>query len=131
VRSLVVLILALAGFAYLAAAPHRHAVKLLAAEDRAVDELRARAQRPAFEGVAEAAGYEFRWAESSVLLARPATTGVRWFATTDGEVIYEFDPTLFQSGPAGPATEPMVQYLLLKPGERTLGARPPGWKHLN
>jgi hypothetical protein len=131
VRSLVVLFLALAGFGYLAIQPHRHAESLLRAEERALEELRARAKQPIHDGVAEAAGYEFRWAEGSVLLARPSRAGVRWFATADGELIYEYDPTLFQSGPSGPATEPMVQYLLLKPGDSNLTSRPPGWKHLN
>lgn len=130
-RSLLVMILGLAGFGYFVVQPHRHARSLLAAEERAIDELRAQAHRPPYQGPREADGYEFHWAESGVLLARPARTGVRWFATADGESIYEFDPTLFQSGPSGPDPEPMVQYLLLKPGDRTLASRPPGWKQRN
>jgi len=126
----VFLVLCAAAFGFLAIQPHREARATLEAEDRAVAELRSRAARAPHESAEQAAGYEYRWAEGVVLLARPRTAGVRWFATADGDVVLEYDPALFQVGPDGPATEPVVRYLAAEKAGQPLASRPSGWKRL-
>jgi len=128
VRSLVILVVALAGFAFIVAEPHKRAQALLESEEAALAEIRARGRAAPRDGVDFAAGYEFRWAESAVLLARPRDSGSRWFATADGEEVYEYDPALFQTGRDGVSTGPMVRYLLLRSTDRPAASRPPGWK---
>lgn len=138
-RALVLMIIGLAGFSYLAMRPHSHAQDLLSSERAALAELRTRARstdaksadRPAPAAVG---GYEFSWQKQRVLIARPVhagETGVRWFATADGALIYEFDPAVFKSGPSGPPTRSMVEYLSMRESQRTESTRPPGWKRLN
>ena len=137
-RSLLVMALAIVGFIFIVIEPHRRASFLLESEDQALTELRARARGPAETQPATVGGYSFRWefggSDSNVLIARPTTpgeSGARWFATVDGERIFEYDPALFGAGPAGPRTESMVQFLSLPASQQTLSTRPPGWKPLH
>jgi len=128
------MIIGLAGFSYLAMRPHQHAQDLLSNERAALAELRTRAQSADRPGPAAVGGYEFSWQKQRVLIARPVRageTGVRWFATADGALIYEFDPALFKSGSSGPPTRSMVEYLSMRESQRTKSSRPPGWKRLN
>ena len=138
VRALVLMIIGLAGFSYIAVRPHRHAQELLSSERAALAELRTRARSADRPAPAAVGGYEFSWEFSRqkqrVLIARPVRageTGVRWFATADGALIYEFDPALFKSGSSGPPTRSMVEYLSMRESLRTESTRPPGWKRLN
>ncbi|MHC4847683.1 MAG: hypothetical protein ACYTEG_04435 [Planctomycetota bacterium] len=133
-RALVLMIVGLAGFSYLALRPHQQAQELLSSERAAVAELRTRARSADRPAPAAVGGYEFSWQKQRVLIARPVRageTGVRWFATADGALIYEFDPALFKSGSSGPPTRSMVEYLSMRENLRTESTRPPGWKRLN
>jgi hypothetical protein len=133
VRAFVIMVLGLAGFTYFVVHPHRVAQDLLRSEQAALTEMKSRAAA-ADRNAATVGGYDFYWERERVLIARPVAagkTGYRWFATTKGAPIYEFDTSVFKSGLSGPPTRSMVEYLSMKESQRTTSTRPPGWKPLN
>ena len=137
VRSIIVMVLALAGFLWLVLDSHRRADDLFARERAIPAELIQRAQR-GVGGDQEALGYRFFWTPGGeldpVLIAGPieaGRTGVRWFATLDGTKIYEYDPTVFKAPPAGPNPRPMQKFLSVPAKHRSKSLRPPGWRPLH
>jgi len=79
---------------------------MLERERVALAHLRASFAQPE---IPEAPGYRFFWVRdgrgAALLVAAPeerGKDGVRWFATADGEEIYEYDTIVFPAPEAGP-----------------------------
>jgi hypothetical protein len=134
VRSILIIVLGLTGFAAIVVTNHRRGVRLHQLDSQIPSELAARAAlgvRPA----EEARGYRFSWVEGEgfvpILVASPlryGETGVRWFATRDGGEVYEFDGSLFAVPDAGPPTRPLQKYLAMTERQRSESDQPAGWK---
>jgi hypothetical protein len=125
VRALLVLVLAVAGFAGFLAQAHRRGADLHAAEERVllrVREAGARGPRPPEVFL----GYRLEWEPDGLLLARPLAPGdgVRWFATRDGAAVFQYDTVLFRARDEGPDPQPLRAWLASGKGPPSL---PPGW----
>lgn len=127
--------LAVAGFAAFEIGTQRRAARLLEAEAEAVVLLRTRAAAGATPDVVHATGYEFRWdfekGQTPLLVARPEVpgrSGNRWFATDDGEEIFEFDPTAMALATAGPPLRSLREFVDLRPDKRTKRNPAHGWR---
>ena len=134
VRWLILLVLAVASFAAYLLWIHGSAEVLVAAERDVCVRLRALAAEPTREA-REENGYRFMWISGqelpAVLVASPAQhggAGVRWFATADGEAIYQYDPVLFRAPDNRPDLSGLRRYLALGSDERRVRALPGGWQ---
>lgn len=134
VRWLVLLLLAVASFAAYLLWIHGRAEALVAREREVCVRLRALAGEPA-RVTREERGYRFEWVSGgqlpAVLVASPTTrgeTGVRWFATADGETIYQYDTVLFRARGHHPDVTGLRRFLALKPDERSARGLPGGWQ---
>ena len=134
-RSLLVLTLAAAAFMAFLIHGHFRAAALKSSEATALDHLRRLAERPGREPT-ESGGYRFRWERGDslpeLLVAGPAErgeAGLRWFATTDGVSVYEFDTALFTAA-GEPRVTPLRRFLVRKPGKADPETLPPGWRVL-
>jgi len=134
VRWLILLVLAVVSFAGYLLWIHSGADALVAKERDACARLRALAAEPAREPRVEQ-GYRFAWVSGEelpeVLVASPAAhgeSGVRWFATADGDVVYQYDPVLFRAPENCPDLVGLRRYLALKPDERRARGLPGGWQ---
>jgi len=133
-RPLILLFLAAALFAGFMVVNHRRAAVQLENEARVLQRIRQIAAGPEREALEEL-GYRFRWVEGAglptLLVAGPLVRGdggVRWFATTDGREVFEFDTVIFAAQGAEPETEELRQYLAQPAAEREKQPRPSGWR---
>jgi len=134
VRWLILLILAVASFAGYLLWIHGSADALVANERDVIVRLRALATEPAREA-REEHGYRFAWVAGhelpEVIVASPVDhgeTGVRWFVTTDGEAIYQYDPVLFRAPGNRPDLGGLRRFLAMRPDERQVRGLPGGWQ---
>ena len=135
-RSLAVLTLAAAGFLGFLIHGHFKAAALKSSEASALDQLLRLAERPGREPQ-ESGGYRFRWERGDslpeLLVGAPTErgeAGVRWFATTDGVSVYEFDTALFMAR-GEPEVAPLRRFLALSEKKRKATDLPPGWRLLD
>ena len=133
-RWLILLILAVASFAGYLLWIHSGADALVANERNVIVRLRALAAETARDAHEEQ-GYRFEWVGGQelpeVIVASPdrhGETGVRWFATAAGEVIYQYDPVLFRAPGNRPDLSGLRRYLALGPDERQVRGLPGGWQ---
>ena len=134
VRWLILLVVAVASFAAYLLWIHGSAEVMVRNERDVCVRLRALAA----EGTREAReenGYRFEWISGeelpAVLVASPAQhggTGVRWFATADGEAIYQYDPVLFRAAENRPELGGLRRYLALDADARQARGLPGGWQ---
>jgi hypothetical protein len=128
VKSLAVLAVAAAAFAYLLVEPYVAARASIEREDTA--KARLLRLEPG-----EAAGYDLAWVRGDslpdVLVARPehpGADGPKWFATADGREIYDFDTVRLRVPPEGPDLRALRRFLALPPAERADARLPAGWE---
>lgn len=133
-RWLVLTVLAVASFAAYLLWIHGSAGELVANEREICERLRALAKEDT-RASREEHGYRFTWVEGQelppVLVASPAVhgeTGVRWFATVDGDPIYQYDPVLFRAAGNRPDVVVLRRYLALSAEQRRNRRLPTGWQ---
>ena len=133
-RALLILVFAVAGFAGYFLWNQRAARELVRNEEVALGRLRELA--PAGAGDArEEAGYRFAWVAGEELpgvwVAAPLVrgeAGVRWFVTTDGASVYQFDTVLFRAPQNRPDVRALRRHLAMPGDERREQAPPAGWQ---
>ncbi len=133
-RWLVLTVLAVASFAAYLLWIHGSAEALVATEREVCVRLRALAKEGT-RAAREEHGYRFAWVEGRelppVLVASPAVhgeTGVRWFATVDGDEIYQYDPVLFRAARNRPDVAVLRRHLALSAEQRRHRPLPTGWQ---
>lgn len=134
VRWLVLTIVAVASFAAYLLWIHGGANALVAGEREVCARLHALAKEKTREARVES-GYRFAWVAGrelpAVLVASPVEygeTGVRWFATVDGDAIYQYDPVLFRAADHHPDVTRLRRYLALDADQQRHRPLPTGWQ---
>jgi hypothetical protein len=139
VRSVAVLILAVAGFVLFSIRTHHRSDVAIEAEAKVPAQIRLEGKRGVQPNLPEKNGYAYEWIESegedevAILRARPTEpgrTGAIWFVTIDGIEVYEFDATLFQADAQGPPTTPIRRFLSQPSDQRDADKAPTGWKQV-
>ncbi|MHC4224294.1 MAG: hypothetical protein ACYSUN_09920 [Planctomycetota bacterium] len=133
-RPLILLLSAAVLFVGFMVLNHRRAAVQLDNETKVLQRVRQIAAGPGRETIEEL-GYRFAWVEEAdlptLLVAGPLVRGeggVRWFATTDGREVFEFDTVIFTAHGAEPETGKLRRYLAHPASERGKQPRPPGWR---
>jgi hypothetical protein len=113
---------------------HRGARELVAREETVLARLRELAVAPE-RRPHEESGYRFAWIIGhnlpDLLVAQPLRRGehgVRWFVTSDGKDVFQFDTVLFRAHGHLPDLDALRRYLILTPAERAARELPVGWQ---
>lgn len=126
-KSLALLAVAAAAFAYLLVEPYVDARATIARQEAV------RARLPRLEAGHED-GYRLAWIRGEDLpdlfVARPESdaAGALWFATVDGREIYAFDTVRVRVPPEGPDLRALRRFLALSPDDRAAAKVPSGWE---
>lgn len=127
-RAVLVLLAAAAGFGVFLHATHDRAARLLANEAAALERIRG--------GEGETEGYRIVRVRAEGLPdlrvarpVRPGRDGVRWFATVEGEAVYEFDTVTYAVPDDAPDTGALHRYLATA-ADRRPPDPPFGWRRV-
>ncbi|MEE8104033.1 MAG: hypothetical protein V3T86_00705 [Planctomycetota bacterium] len=136
-RSLIVLIVAVAAFAYVLVRPHTIAEAMLQSERDAVERLMALHATPGRES-REEAGYRFRWSVDGpmpeILVAEPlipGQSGARSFAVGPDKRVYVRDPVTSAALPPPMIEAALRRHLGLSAKERAQKPGPRAWRLLD